>query len=47
MSVIVAFRPEQIKSVNNRGTFDPKDPRITYGIGAGSIGTITTADTKN
>lgn len=26
----VAFRPEQIKSVNNRGTFDPNDPRILY-----------------
>ena len=24
----VAFRPEQIKSVNNRGTFDPNDPNI-------------------
>jgi hypothetical protein len=27
---IVAFRPEQIKSVFNRGTFDPADPRIRY-----------------
>jgi hypothetical protein len=26
----VAFRPEQIKSVFNRGTFDPTDPRILY-----------------
>ena len=26
--IYVAFRPEQIKSVNNRGTFDPNDPRI-------------------
>lgn len=26
----LAFRPEQIKSVNNRGTFDPADPRILY-----------------
>ncbi|MCC6496740.1 MAG: hypothetical protein IT193_10850, partial [Propionibacteriaceae bacterium] len=24
----VVFRPEQIKSVNNRGTFDPNDPNI-------------------
>lgn len=27
---VVAFRPEQIKSVYNRGTFDPNDPRILY-----------------
>lgn len=26
----VAWFPEQIKSVNNRGTFDPDDPRILY-----------------
>lgn len=26
----VVFRPEQIKSVFNRGTFDPNDPRILY-----------------
>ena len=26
--VFIAFRPEQIKSVNNRGTFDPNDPNI-------------------
>ena len=26
----VAFDPTQIKSVNNRGTFDPNDPRIRY-----------------
>lgn len=28
MDEILVFRPEQIKSVNNRGTFDPADPRI-------------------
>lgn len=28
--IFVAFAPEQIKSVNNRGTFDPNDPRILY-----------------
>lgn len=28
----VAFKPEQIKSVNNRGTFDPTDPRISYSL---------------
>ena len=26
----VVFSPTQIKSVNNRGTFDPNDPRILY-----------------
>lgn len=26
----VVFEPTQIKSVNNRGTFDPSDPRILY-----------------
>lgn len=26
----LVFRPEQIKSVYNRGTFDPNDPRISY-----------------
>jgi hypothetical protein len=28
--VFAAFEPTQIKSVNNRGTFDPADPRILY-----------------
>lgn len=32
--MVVAFRPEQIKSVFNRGTFDPNDPRILYQGGA-------------
>jgi hypothetical protein len=27
---VIAFDPKQIKSVNNRGTFDPNDPRILY-----------------
>lgn len=26
----MVFEPEQIKSVNNRGTFDPADPRMSY-----------------
>ena len=26
----IAFDPSQIKSVDNRGTFDPADPRISY-----------------
>jgi hypothetical protein len=29
---VIAFEPTQIKSVNNRGTFDPKDPRILYDL---------------
>ncbi|MBX3504398.1 MAG: hypothetical protein KF895_02890 [Parvibaculum sp.] len=28
----VAFEPTQIKSVDNRGTFDPNDPRIRFSI---------------
>lgn len=30
MEAVIAFRPEQIKSVFNSGTFDPADPRISY-----------------
>jgi len=26
----ITFEPQQIKSVNNRGTFDPNDPRILF-----------------
>lgn len=28
--IYVAFRPEQIKSVENRGTWDPDDPRMSF-----------------
>lgn len=36
--VYVAFEPEQIKSATgNVGTFNPKDPRIAYGVGAGAV----------
>jgi len=31
--VYLAFDPAQIKSVDNRGTFDPADPRISYNRG--------------
>ena len=31
----IALEPSQIKSAFNRGTYDPKDPRILYGAGAG------------
>lgn len=37
---VVAFRPEQIKSVHNRGTFDPNDPRIMYQTGGAPRGSI-------
>jgi GNAT superfamily N-acetyltransferase len=30
VSIYIAFSPNQIKSVNNRGTFDPNDDRILY-----------------
>lgn len=29
--IFIAFQPEQIKSVMNKGGFDPKDPRMLYG----------------
>lgn len=34
---IVAFHPEQIKSVNNRGTWDASDPRI---LNQGAMGSV-------
>jgi len=34
--IYAVFNPTQIKSATgNRGTFDPKDPNILHGIGAG------------
>ncbi len=30
----IAFYPEQIKATNNRGTWDPTDPRISYAVRA-------------
>jgi hypothetical protein len=39
-TIYVAFKPEQIKSVMNKGAFDPKDPRMLYG---GSTVTVTGA----
>jgi hypothetical protein len=29
-TIYVAFRPEQIKAVDNRGTWDPTDPRMSF-----------------
>ncbi len=34
---IAVYDPTQIKSVFNKGTFDPKDPRILYGGGATGV----------
>lgn len=34
----VAFNPEQVKSVFNKGNFNPKDPRILYGGGVAGTG---------
>lgn len=39
--VIIAFEPTQIKSVFNRGTFDPADPRIAF---SGQMPSGRTAD---
>lgn len=36
--VYIAFDPEQVKSVFNKGTWNPKDPRLSYGAGAGGAG---------
>lgn len=38
--VYVAFDPTQIKSVNNRGTFDPNDPRISHQVKTNQPGTF-------
>jgi len=37
---IGVYKPEQIKSVFNKGTFDPKDPRILYGGGIAGASTM-------
>lgn len=37
-TIYVAFSSEQIKSVNNRGTFDPNDPRILNQADSGFTG---------
>ncbi len=34
----VVFDEKQIKSIHNRGTFDPKDPKILYGTSALGLG---------
>jgi len=42
----VVFNPKQIKSVFNKGTFNPKDPRILYGGGTAGAGTAMTGEEK-
>ena len=36
--VYIAFEPEQVKSVFNKGTFDPSDPRMLYGGASVAVG---------
>jgi hypothetical protein len=38
-NVYVAFEPTQIKSVFNKGTWNPDDPRMVQGAGAATAGT--------
>jgi hypothetical protein len=37
-SYFITFKPEQVKSVFNEGTFDPKNPSILKGVGVGGTG---------
>jgi len=41
---VAVFSPEQIKSVSNRGTFDPADPRISYSMAERVQGAWTVID---
>lgn len=43
---IAVFSPTQIKSVNNRGTFDPNDPRILYQEDAQSVAQVINSAPK-
>lgn len=42
--IYVAFEPTQIKSINNRGTFDSNDPRILYQLGDNAPKAKSTSD---
>ena len=44
--VYVAFKPEQIKSVFNKGTWNPEDPRLLQGGVATGTGTAATMQDK-
>ena len=42
---VFVIDPAAIKSATgNVGTFDPKDPRIAYGVGAGAAAEQTSRD---
>lgn len=43
---IGVYDPTQIKSVFNKGTFNPKDPRILYGGGVAGTGTMQQQEKK-
>lgn len=40
----VAFKPEQVKSTDNRGTFDPNDARIQYSVRKPTTDKVTVYD---
>jgi hypothetical protein len=44
--VFVSFNREQIKSVFNKGTWNPNDPRMSYGVGAGGAGAASQQEDK-
>lgn len=43
---LAVYDPTQIKSVFNKGTWNPEDPRILHGAGAGTAGTAATMQDK-
>jgi hypothetical protein len=43
---LAVYNPTQIKSVFNKGTFDPKDPRIMYGGGAAGAASMQDKEKK-
>jgi hypothetical protein len=43
-SYYITFKPEQVKSVFNEGTFDPKNPKIVKGVGIGGTGAAATQE---
>ena len=45
--VYIAFEPEQVKSVFNKGTFDPKDSRILNSGAGVAVGAGAAATSKN
>ena len=45
--VYIAFEPEQVKSVFNKGAFDPKDPKMLNSAAGGSVATGAGSDTMD